>query len=213
MSNGTDTPFGLSPLRTLDGSDLAMASGLQCTIYEGGYDTNLIPGDPVTFSGTGNASGPGIVRATAGAAVIGVFGGLLQQVVNTTPAASMFQQVPSYVANTTSTSPIIAWVYTDPNIVYAIQTGAVGIQATDLGNNANFAVNAGSLVTNTSGVVLNQGTIANTATLNLKILGLADSNIYPGNKFYVSGVSGSYNVVEVLINNHVFKGGTGTAGI
>jgi len=208
MSNGTNTPFGFSAIRTLDGSDCnGMASGMVCTIASA-YDTNLIPGDPVTFSGTGSASGPGIVRATAGAAIIGIFGGLTQQIVTTSPGSILFQQVPSFVADTTSTSEIIAWVYTNPFIIYAVQTGATGLAATDLGSNAQFVIAEGNLTTNLSGVVITcPGATAN-PTYNCKIIGLADAYIYPGNDF-----GNTYNVAEVLINNHVFKGGTGTAGI
>lgn len=215
MAVRTDSAFGLVPLRTLDGSDLnGMSSGLVCTILRTGYASNLIPGDPVTFSGTGDFSGPGIVLGVAGSPIIGVFGGVLQQVVTTSPGGIIFQQAPSYVANTASAQEIIVWVYTNPKIVYAIQTDTTGIAATDIGSNANFAIVAGNLTTNQSGVVLTKGSIATTIGLNLKIIGLASQLMYPGNDFYAVGppLTGSFNVSEVIINNHVLNS-TGTTGI
>jgi hypothetical protein len=66
-----------------------------------------------------------------------------------------------------------------------------------------------------SAFYLDVSTIADTATLPLKILDL-ESSVIPTQAFYsANGVilTGVFNNVLVLINNHYYKGGTGTLGV
>lgn len=201
MSNGTNTPFGLRPVRTLTGAPLTDGCGLVCSIATG-YATNLIPGDPVVFSGTASASGyPGIIRGAAGVTNLGIFGSILQITKN---PPELYAQIPSWPASTATTGETLCLVYTDPNLVYEVQTTATGIVAANVGLNANWIVNEGSLTTNLSGVALDQASLDVTATLNMKVIGLAKIT---GNAF-----GNTYNIAEVVINNHLFKGGTGTLG-
>jgi hypothetical protein len=76
------------------------------------------------------------------------------------------------------------------------------IVAADIGKNADVVGTGGSTTTGVSTMELSNATIANTAALNLKIVGLYD---VPGNAF------GDYAVVVVKINEHLY-GSAGVAG-
>jgi hypothetical protein len=94
-------------------------------------------------------------------------------------------------------------VYDDPNQIFEIQADG-NLVATDLFNNANIVATSPDTNLSRSKHVLQSSSIANTATLPLKILQLAPSG--QPNDY------GSYARVRVVINNHLLKGGTGTQG-
>ncbi len=104
--------------------------------------------------------------------------------------------------SSSSTVPDIA-VYDDPDCVFEIQASANLVQ-TDVFSNAQLATGSGDAATRRSTFKLDSSTIATTATHQLKILGYSKvgTNAY-----------GSYCRALVRINNHVMKGGTGTAGV
>tara|TARA_R110002020_G_scaffold35412_1_gene106848 strand:+ start:267 stop:842 length:576 start_codon:yes stop_codon:yes gene_type:complete len=96
---------------------------------------------------------------------------------------------------------IIADVIDDPNQLFLIQADE-DIEAADIGKNADIVVGSGSTTTGLSVNELDSSTIATTAALNLKIVGLYDS---PNNAF------GNFAVVVVKINEHLY-GSAGVAG-
>ena len=96
---------------------------------------------------------------------------------------------------------IIADVMDDPNQLFLIQADE-DIEAADIGKNADIVVGLGSTTTGLSVNELDSSTIATTAALNLKIVGLYDS---PNNAF------GNFAVVVVKINEHLY-GSAGVAG-
>ena len=96
---------------------------------------------------------------------------------------------------------IIADVMDDPNQLFLIQSDE-DIVAADIGKNADIVVGSGSTTTGLSVNELDSSTIATTAALNLKIVGLYDS---PNNAF------GNFAVVVVKINEHLY-GSAGVAG-
>lgn len=213
MSYGINAPVGLRPTYMLSGAtwneqtnDYQIASG---------YGTSIFTGDPVIFTTTGT-----IILATGGnagaqGATMGVFMGC-QYELNGTFVYSPFWPagtVPDNAANAT------AFVVDDPNVVFDIQVASNAafanptIVQTNMGLNANFTVAgvgnpaAGSTITGQSAYYLLYESLApgTSATLNLKLLRFTPNpkNI-PGANF---------NNALVLINNHLYKGGTGTAGI
>ena len=96
---------------------------------------------------------------------------------------------------------IIADVIDDPNQLFLIQCDA-GFVAADVGKNADVIGTGGSTTSGISAMELNSSTLAVTAALNLKVVGLyTDVN----NEF------GTNAVVVVKINEHVY-GSTGVAG-
>ena len=96
---------------------------------------------------------------------------------------------------------IIADIIDDPNQLFLIQADE-DIEAADIGKNADIVVGSGSTTTGLSVNELDSSTIATTAALNLKIVGLYDS---PNNAF------GNFAVVVVKINEHLY-GSAGVAG-
>ena len=96
---------------------------------------------------------------------------------------------------------IIADVMDDPNQLFLIQSDE-DIEAADIGKNADIVVGSGSTTTGLSVNELDSSTIATTAALNLKIVGLYDS---PNNAF------GNFAIVVVKINEHLY-GSAGVAG-
>ena len=96
---------------------------------------------------------------------------------------------------------IIADVIDDPNQLFLIQADE-DIEAADIGKNADIVVGSGSTTTGLAANELDSSSIATTAALNLKIVGLYDS---PNNAF------GNFAVVGVKINEHLY-GSAGVAG-
>lgn len=96
---------------------------------------------------------------------------------------------------------IQADVIDDPNQLFTIQVDE-SVAQTDIGKNADVVGTGGSSTTGQSTMELDSSTIAKTAALNLKIVGLFD---VPGNSF------GTNAVVVVKINEHLY-GSAGVAG-
>lgn len=96
---------------------------------------------------------------------------------------------------------IIADVIDDPSQLFIIQVDE-SVAQTDVGKNADVVGTGGSTTTGVSTMELDSSTIAKTAALNLKIVGLWD---VPGNAY------GTNAVVVVKINEHLY-GSAGVAG-
>jgi len=96
---------------------------------------------------------------------------------------------------------IIADVLDDPNQLFIIQNDGTSAAA-NYGKNADVVMGTGSTTTGVSGMELSTSTIANTAALNVKIVGLWD---VPNNAV------GANAVVVVKINEHLY-GSAGVAG-
>lgn len=108
-----------------------------------------------------------------------------------------------YPGSVNITAGIIeADVIDDPNQLFTIQADE-DVVAADIGKNADVtASTTGSTVTGLSNMTLDSSTIANTAALNLKIVGILKT---PDNAL------GDYCQVVVKINEHAY-GSAGVAG-
>lgn len=95
-------------------------------------------------------------------------------------------------------------VVVSPNALYEAQDNndTDGFAAVDLGQNCDAEFNAGSTTTELSGHEIDESKIANTASLDLKLIALFD---VPGN------AHGANSRIEVVINKHRF--GTEVAGV
>jgi hypothetical protein len=95
-------------------------------------------------------------------------------------------------------------VCTDPHMLYEIQEDSVGgaLAAADVGLNADFIVASGNSYSKRSGVMLDTSTKATTATLPLKIMGIAQK---PNN---VIGAN-----AKVLVKLNVTTEASATAGV
>lgn len=199
MANA-NTPFGLRPKRYLTGTPW---NG-QATLYHiPASDTNAYAiGDPVVRAAAGSdANGvPTVVLATPGSGITGV----VISAGGTVPGGMMAdpENLNRTIIPATKSKAYYILVCDDPNVVFEVQEVAGGTQlaAADVGLNANLV--AGSNNGFMSGWMLNNATEATTATLDVKLLNLAQRR---DNEF------GAYAKWDVLINNHTYRGGV--AGI
>ena len=90
----------------------------------------------------------------------------------------------------------------DPSQLFLVQSDGVIVQA-NIGKNADVIGTGGSTVTGVSTMELNSATIADTAALNLKIVGLWN---VPANAL------GEFAVLVVKINEHLY-GSTGVKAV
>jgi hypothetical protein len=180
-----DKPFGLRPIGNLSATGAQKQYGYTIEaesdpIYQGDlvtvFDGYLVQFDPATHT-----------------AAVGVFNGC-NYIEPTTGK-------PTWRNNWQGADvDAQADVLDDPNQLFIVQSAGTVTQD-EIGKNADVVVGTGNDVTGLSGSEIN-GTMANTAALNLKIVGLYDS---PENAF------GENAVVVVKINEHLY-GSAGVAG-
>lgn len=160
MAN-TDTPFGLKPVRMLDGSPYS--ASLRVFSTAAGDATAIFKGDPVILSGTSQTI-DGVVYLDVDQAATGdVIAGVVVAVLPATRDSLTYRAA--------STQRLLQ-VETGQNVLYEIQevSGGTALTANDAGLNANFVVGSGSTTTGFSGVELNNATEATTNTLDLQIV-------------------------------------------
>ena len=190
MAN-VDKAFGMRPLGNLSASGSQKQFGYEIAdnqagaIYQGDlvtiYDGYLVQFNPSTHT-----------------AAVGVFNGC-NYIDPTTGKPTWKNYYPGSVNITQG--KIIADVLDDPNQLFIIQNDGTSAAA-NYGKNADVVVGTGSTTTGVSAMELDTSTIANTAALNVKIVGLWD---VPNNAV------GEFAVVIVKINEHLY-GSAGVAG-
>ena len=186
-----DKASGLRPIGNLSATGAQKQYGYEIADNQSG---TIFQGDLVALS-AGYITR--FLPATHTAAV-GVFNGC-NYIDPTTGKPTWKNYYPGSV-NITS-GKIIADVIDDPSQLFLIQCDA-GFVAADVGKNADVIGTGGSTTTGVSTMELNSATLATTAALNLKTVGLYN---VPSNDF------GSFAVVVVKINEHVY-GSAGVAG-
>ena len=200
-------PTGLKPVGYLNGSPW---NGQARMYYVPSTNaTALYVGDPVTrLTASADVNGvPSVSIGVAGSAICGVIVGIVV-------ASAGVSLVGSTIDLTRRSLPVSTAGYVlvadDPAIIFEVEEGTTAsaagtaLTASAVGNNANFVVIAGTNTYSDSGTLVDNATEAVTATLNLKLLGLAQRE---DNAF------GTRAKWLVLINNHQYKGGTGTLGV
>jgi hypothetical protein len=186
-----DKAFGLRPIGNLSGTGAQKQYGYEIADNQAGA---IYQGDLVTvFDGYLVKFAP----ATHTAAV-GVFNGC--QYIDPTTGKPTFKNFYPGSVNITAGS-IIADVIDDPSQLFLVQADDDIVQA-DIGKNADVTGTGGSTTNGVSAMELDSSTVANTAALNLKIVGLWNT---PGNAL------GTNAVVVVKINEHMY-GSAGVAG-
>ena len=159
MAN-TDTPFGLRPVRDLNGAPYNGAVETYSTAT--GDVTAIFIGDPVILSGTSQTIDGVIYRDVDQAATGDVIAGVV------VGFGAATRDSLTYRAASTQRLVRVA----PPSLIYEIQevSGGTPLTANDIGLNANFVVGSGSTVTGYSGVELNNATEATNNTLDLQIV-------------------------------------------
>lgn len=172
MAN-TNAPFGLRPVRHLNGS------AVQTNEYpiSSTYTTKLYLGHPVTLN-AGNVE----IGTNNGTAHIGVFAGCKY---TNAKGDIVFSK---HWTGEAGASNITAQVWDDPQIVFEIQ--ATTAAAANIGTGYDLTIAAGDDTIGRSKTVLNTAAVLGAA---YKVLGLVDK---PDNE------SGAYADVEVLTVKH-----------
>ena len=186
-----DKAFGLRPIGNLSATGAQKQYGYEIADNQAG---TIFQGDLVVLTG-GFISR--FLPATHTAAV-GVFNGC--NYIDPTTGKPTFKNFYPGSVNITS-GKIVADVIDDPSQLFLIQCDA-GFVAADVGKNADVIGTGGSTTTGISTMELNSSTLATTAALNLKVVGLYND---------VNNEFGTNAVVVVKINEHVY-GSTGVAG-
>ena len=198
MAN-TDRPFGLRPVKHLDGSPW---NGQVSTYYVPASDgTAIYVGDPVKSGGTAGDEGtfvygqhvdgmPTVAVAAAGDTLRGV-------VVGFSPLQSNLETL-----HRAASTARLAYVVDSPDVVFEVQSdeGGAALALVDVGENADILYTAGSAVTGRSAVELDSST-HQTTTAQLRILGFVQRvDNDPGSNF---------GKVLVVINEHELKSTSG----
>lgn len=184
--------FGLKPVRMADGSPYNGAVDMYYVPSSNG--TAVYQGDPVKLAGSADTAGvASVTHCAAGDTITGA-------VVGFADATSM---TAGYGAASTTRYVLVSH---GQDILYEIQEDGDGgaISANDIGLNANIIVAAGSSYTKRSGVMLDTSTKNTTATLPLRIVGLAQR---PDNALSANAK------VLVTLNNTTESPGTASDGI
>jgi len=186
-----DKAFGLRPIGNLSATGAQKQYGYEIADNQAG---TIFQGDLVAL-----ASGF-ITRFLPGShtAAVGVFNGC--NYIDPTTGKPTFKNFYPGSVNITA-GKIVADVVDDPNQLFLVQCDA-GFVAANVGNNADVVGTGGSTTSGISTMELNSSTLATTAALNLKVVGLYND---------VNNDFGTNAVVVVKINEHVY-GSTGVAG-
>jgi hypothetical protein len=186
-----DKAFGLRPIGNLSATGAQKQYGYQIADNQAG---TIFQGDLVVLTG-------GFISRFLPAshtAAVGVFNGCNYN--DPTTGKPTFSNFYPGSVNITS-GQISADVLDDPNQLFLVQCDA-GFVAADVGKNADVIGTGGSTTSGISAMELNSSTLATTAALNLKVVGLYND---------VNNEFGTNAVVVVKINEHVY-GSAGVAG-
>ena len=186
-----DKAFGLRPIGNLSATGAQKQYGYQIADNQAG---TIFQGDLVVLTG-------GFISKFLPAshtAAVGVFNGCNYN--DPTTGKPTFSNFYPGSVNITS-GQISADVLDDPNQLFLVQCDA-GFVAADVGKNADVIGTGGSTTNGISTMELNSSTLATTAALNLKVVGLYND---------VNNEFGTNAVVVVKINEHVY-GSAGVAG-
>jgi hypothetical protein len=176
----TSAAFGLRPAFHPSGVVRPVAMTI-----ESGYNANILQFQPVLISSTGN-----IQAAGASTPFVGSFMG-----VEFTDTDGRRRVSNKWTAGTSATD-IIAYVTTDPAIVYEIQSDAT-LSIADIGSQMDFdSVTAGSTTTGLSAAMLDVATKTTSGNALCRVVNLQpDVNNAWGD---------AYVVVQVQISEHQF---------
>jgi hypothetical protein len=195
-------PRGFVPSRYRDGS--CWTGGTNLYHIPSTDNNQYNPGDAVKSAANADANGiPDIAKITNGTDTVrGVVVGFLlanpnQPSLVGTNLDLTVQNVPA-----TKTRDYYALVVDDPGVLFEIQDDGIttaNLVATSANKNASFTVTNPTSPQQNSATVILSSSIATSAALNLKIMGLVQK---PNNAF------GAFATWLVMFNQHEFQGNT-----
>lgn len=189
-----DAPFGLTPLRTINGGDWKAAEFT--VIAPADYAIDLFVGSPVKLSGdftlepTSNQNFSEVTLSAANEAIDYVCTGFTPDFLN---------ESFSSIFGAASTLRAIQ-VVPAQGTVFEIQASGV-VPATASGSNANITAEVGSTLTGNSTVELDVATIALTGTHSLLITGVSKD-------FNNHDIATANSNLEVIINKTILTPGS-----
>ena len=191
-----DAPFGLRPIRHLNGSPWNGAT--QRCLVEDDYGTAVFIGDPVIVTGTAGSddtSGLPVVNVASAGDTHRIYGVVVS--VEPNPDNLTYKHIPALTGGYVN-------VCIDPDVVFIVQDDAgATLDGDSISANAVLADGTGSTVTGLSGWELAAGTTpASDASYQLLILDIYKA---PDNAL------GDHCIWEVLISNHVLRTGMAAA--
>lgn len=158
-------PFGMRPTYSPQGR--AAAVGYVGGIASG-YGSNILKYQPVMLNSSGN-----IIAATAGSDtdIIGVFAGITWVDAQGVPHSSDMWTAGTVYSPTTPASPVYAWVWNDPGMIYSIQCD--GSLALSVGGQVDFSnITAGSTTTGLSACTANASSLTTSGSNQLRVYAL-----------------------------------------
>lgn len=193
---------GLRPVKHLNGSPYNGQSNLY---YIASAADEILVGDMLKLGGTADAYGNPTADLATTEVPIGVVVGIMQSKFDpggklTTGAVSLDLPAAAQIAASGAGYVLVA---DSPDVVMEVETSNGTPAVTDVGLNATVANGSRSSSTVTSPLTLDVGTVATTATLNLRLLGFSQK---------VGNEVGASAKVLVMFNRHQF-GAVGTTGI
>lgn len=162
-----------------------------------GYATDLKTGDLVQLTASAGTLAKFTQTTTASPAPLGVFIGC-----SYTDAAMGFLNKQQWVAGTVAPNAM-GYVIDDPNVVFQVQANG-SLSQNAIGTNVALVQGSGNLTLGVSGVSLNAATLAATATLPIRIVGLV-------NEVGFSVPGDAFTDALVRINIHFNTSTTGNA--
>ena len=179
--SATSAPFGLRPAFHPSGIIRPTAMSI-----ESGYNANILQFQPVKIG----ASGTIVAAAATEADIVGTFMG-----VEFTDTDGRRRVSNKWTASTSATD-IVAYVTTDPAIVYEIQANS-SVNITDIGSQADFAsVTAGNTTVGLSQAMLDVAQLTSSGNEILRIVNLGTE---------IDNAWGdAYTIVQVQISQHQF---------
>jgi len=196
-----NNPFGLAPVRNISASKFNEAG---TRYYIPSTDTlAYYIGDVDLSAAAGDLNGVcGVIMDVAGTSTErGVIVGVEVANVNGVSLVGSALALENTNVPVTKLKDYYVYVVDDPDVLFSVQGDATATNqvATKVNNNSSLTMAVGGTATSCSGTVINSSTIATTAALNVKLMGLLQ---IPNNAF------GAYSVWQCKINQHELQGNT-----
>jgi len=207
MAN-VNAPRGLSPIGTLTGAPFN-EQGRLFAIASDSSNTYAI-GDVVKIATGGDANGvPYCIKAASSDLPVGVIVGIRPADAGVSLQGTNIDLGKLYLSLSSGTR--YAYVVTDPNVIFSIESDATGVAAADVNKNAGMTITANQTTLSQSNplssTVLNSSSLlaqgsSGSLALPLTVIGISQR---PDN------APGAYADVQVIFNRHQFKQAQGTA--
>lgn len=202
-------PRGLSPVGTLTGA--AFNEQGQLFYIASDASNTYAVGDVVKLAGGADANGVAAVTKAASSDVpVGVIVGIRAADPGTSLQGTNLDLTKIYLNK--SAGARYAYVVTDPNVIFSIDSDSTGVAAADVGKNAGMTITADQTSTLSQSSPFSSTVLAGSS---IKAQGTSGSLALP---LTIIGITqrpdnavGAYSDVQVIFNRHQFKQAQGTA--